>query len=326
MIDRSSIVHGGLAVAAIVVAGTAWLAPKGATDDQVTVIAGNPDETTELRWSDGDGEVAVARVERGVRVSVKSTRPPAANPLAPAAATPPPAAPARTRVYPGTEAAKDLFGKLVPFKVSRDLGAAAAEKLASYGLDKPTGKLVMKIGRDEQTVEVGGATFGGASSYVRAGGRVYLVKATTFTALKNGATGLTERGLVTVPREKIDSVTITAGARKREVIQRSAEDKAKAFFADPAEPEKRLAQTTNWLERLMRTRMTDFASARPQGEPQLVLELTGDRKPLGTLRMWAPTDAGAVVESSAYGEPVTIPKPTAETLLKDLDAVLNEAH
>ncbi len=66
MIDRSTIVHGSLAVAAVVVAAVAWLEPKGAADDLVTVIDGKADDAGELRWTDADAEVTLARADRGV--------------------------------------------------------------------------------------------------------------------------------------------------------------------------------------------------------------------------------------------------------------------
>ena len=123
-----------------------------------------------------------------------------------------------------------------------------------------------------------------------------------------------------VPRDKIERALVRAGPKSRELVQRGADDPAKAWFADPAEPDKRLAQVTNWLDRLIRTRIVDFVDHKPQGEPQLAVELLDDKKPVATVKLWpAAGDAMAVVESSAYPGPVTIPRATADTLLKDVD-------
>lgn len=357
MIDRSSLVHGGLAVAAVALAGWAWLSPVGKADDsEVVVLAGTADEVREVRWVDADSEVTVSRTtDKAVQIAVTSKKaapavaaapapapaPATAHAPAPAPASGPapvpasvpalaPApAPTRTRVYPGTEAAKELTGKLVPFRASRDLGPVASDKLGGFGLAAAPAQLTISFGGRTETIEVGGTTFGGGSSYVRAGGRVYLVKTTTFNELKNGATGLTERALVVAPREKIERVLVSAGGKSREVKQRQADNRAKAFFADPAEPDKRLPEVTNWLERLMRMRMVDFTDQKPAGEPQLTVELEGDRKPLGSVKMWLPPAGDAtmaLVESTAFSGVVTVPRSTAETLFKDVDSVMSEAR
>jgi len=327
VIDKSGMVHGGLAVAAIGLATWAWLSPAGKADDtDVMVLAGKPDEVREVRWVDADSEVTVSRAaDKGVLVAVTSKKALASNATASNAPTPA-AAPVRTRVFPGTDAARELTGKLVPFRASRDLGPMAADKAVAFGLAGNPAKLTVSFGERAETLEVGGTSFGGGSTYVRAGGRVYLVKTTTFNDLKNGASGLTERALIVVPREKIERVVVREGGKSREVVQRFADDRAKSYYADPAEPDKRLPEVTNWLERLMRTRIVDFADQKPQGEPQLVVELEGDRKPLGAVKVWAAGDAAmALVEATAFQGVVTIPKATAETLLRDVEAVLGEA-
>lgn len=327
MIDKSSMVHGGLAVVAVGLATWAWLSPTGRADDaDVMVLAGKPDDVREVRWVDADSEVTVSRAaDKGVQVAVTSKKALASTATASNAATPV-AAPARTRTYPGTDAARELTSKLVPFHASRDLGPVAADKAGAFGFSGTPAKLTVSFGERAETLEVGGTSFGGGSTYVRAGGRVYLVKSTTFNDLKSGANGLTERALVVVPREKVERVVMREGGKSREVVQRFADDRAKSYYADPAEPDKRLPEVTNWLERLMRTRMVDFAEQKPQGEPQLVVELEGDRKPLGAVKVWAPGEAAmAIVEATAFQGAVTIPKATAETLLKDVESVIGEA-
>jgi hypothetical protein len=314
-------VHGALAAVAVGLAAWAWQTPTGKADDsEVVVLAGKPDDVREVRWVDADSEVTVSRAaDKAVQVAVTSKKGLASNAAAPVVA------PVRTRVYPGTDAARELTSKLVPFRASRDLGAVGADKATAFGLDASPAKLTVGFGERTETLDVGGTSFGGGSTYVRAGGRVYLVKTTTFNDLKNGAIGLTERALVVVPREKVERVLVREGAKSREVVQRFADDRTKAYYADAAEPDKRLSEVTSWIERLMRTRMVDFTDQKPLGDPQLLVELEGDRKPLGTVKVWAAGEAPmALVESSAFPGVVTIPKATAETLLKDVDAVMSE--
>jgi hypothetical protein len=317
VIDRSSLVHGGLAVAAIALAAWAWTSPQGkAGDAELTVLAGKADELDAVSWTDGDGQVVVGRDGSQVKVSVARK---AAASSAPAGATPPP-----MRIFPGTDAARELFGKLAPLRATRDLGAVAEAELPHFGFGASAARLELRFGKSTEVVEVGATSFGGNGVYLRAGGRVYLARTGVVADLRGGASSLTDRSLVSVPRTDVERVTLSAGARTRELVQRSADDRAKAFFADPAEPDTRLGQTTAWLDRLMRTRLTDFTTERPAGPPALSLHLFGERGPLGSLELWAPGDAVAIAVSSAFPTPLTVSRATAETLLKDLDAVLAE--
>jgi hypothetical protein len=331
MIDRSLAVHGTLAVAAVAAAALAWRNPASVRDvGDIEVIAGKADELTEIGWSDADADVSVRRAGAEVQVQVasKKAKPkPPAKPGAPVAPAPsasePPPLP---RTYPGTETARELFGRVAPFAAVRDLGAATPEQLQSFGLDKPPAHLRLRFGARTHEIDVGNATFGASSVYVRpAGGDVYLVKAGLLSDLKSGANGLTERSLVTLKREDIERVSIKGPAKARDVVQRHADDRAKAYFADPAEPDKKLTQVTNWLDRLMRTRMVDFVDEKPKGAPAVVVELLGANGPLGSVSLWPVGEDNAVAVSTSFGAPVTLSKGSADTLLKDVEAVLGEA-
>jgi hypothetical protein len=317
VIDRSSLVHGGLATAAIALSLWAWSSPEGSHGDgEVTVIAGKADELAAVDWTDGEGEVLLARESGTVKVTM--TRKP---PAAPTAATADAAVP---RVFPGTDAARELFAKVVPLRATRDLGPIADAELTHFGLGPTASHLELRFGSRREVVDVGAASYGASGTYLRAGGRVYLARTSLFTDLRGGGQTLADRSLVTVPRAELERVTLAAGSKSRELVQRSADDRAKAFFADAAEPDTRLTQTTAWLDRVMRTRLVDFTATRPAGAPAVTLRLFGEHGPVGSLELWAPGESTAVAVSSAFASPVTVSKATAETLLKDLEAVLAE--
>ena len=325
MIDRSTFVHGGLAVAAVVLAATAWLKPAGAPEEEsIELISGTSDQVNDLRWSDADADIDLHRAETGLQVAITNKKP-AGGSAPTSAAVSPRVGPVKTHTFPANDNARELLGHLVPFRASRDLGVASKDQLASFGLVSPSAKLTLNLGQQDQALELGDSTFGSSSTYVRAAdGHVYLAKSSLFSSLKGGASGLAERTLLIAPRDRIERVVIHSGAKSREVVQRFGDERAKAFFANAAEPETRLTQTTNWLDRLLRTRMADFADDKPQGAPALTVELFDDKITIASIRIWAPGDAIAFVEATGYPGTITIPKATAETLLKDVDAVLSE--
>lgn len=229
------------------------------------------------------------------------------------------------RVYPGTEMARGLFGRLLPFRTIRRLAASDAD-MNAFGLAPPTAKLRLRLAGRDHEIQIGSTTYGASGTYVRApDGQIYLAKTNLFSELQNGGNGLTERSLVITPRDKIARVRLRADGRERELVQRHRDDRANAFFADPAEPDARLEQAGNWLDRLMRTRMVDFAETTPDAAPALVVELLGEEAPLGTVKLWPPGNPAAIAEAPGYPGPITISKPLAELLLKDLEAVLNES-
>jgi len=354
MIDRSLALHSTLAAAAALVAYVAWVSPRFARDDNgVEIIAGKPEALDEIGWQDKATEVSVRRAGADVQVvitnkpkGVAAKVEPAANTAAPSlpgsAATSAPAAssspapasaspaasPATTpsaKVFPASAVARELFTELAPLSGLRRLGQVDAEHLRAFGLTTPEATLRLRFGTTEHTLKVGSATFGSGQTYVQsASGEVYLVKATLLADLKSGATVLTERALVPVARDKVEKVTLATGPKSRDLVQRFREDPSKAFWADPAEPNGKLTQAGNWIDRLLRTRLTDLASKKPEGAPALSAELYGEGRALGKVAIWLPTDGDALATSSTFATPVTLPKWVAEALVKDVEALLEE--
>jgi hypothetical protein len=350
MIDRSVFIHGGLAIAATALAAGAWLKPAGigGDDGDVELISGKTEDAKEIRWDSEDYALTIARADPRTQIAITSKReklqPPKPGAEVPAKAGAPDAstpatgdastgaagasatATPKAKVYPATVAADDLFKRMVPFHASRDLGAIDKDKLAPFGLEKPLGKLTLRLGDKEHTLDVGSATFGGGSTYIRASdGHVYLARSALFSELSAGGTSLSERNVVAAAPDKIERVTIRSGGKSRDLVHRSADDPAKSFFADPADPKTRLPQATSWVERLMRLRMVDFSDMKPAGEPAVVAEFYGDRKQLATVRLFTPAEKSAIVEGTGYAEPMIAPKPLAEALIKDVEAVLSES-
>jgi hypothetical protein len=207
----------------------------------------------------------------------------------------------------------------------RELGPADDAQKKSFGLDSPAMHLVVERGGQKQEVAIGNATYGGGTHYAQVGdGALFLLKAAVFTELKNGATALTERTALAVAKEKATRLTVSAGGKQRELLQRFAEDRGKAFWADPAEPDTKLTQSTSWVDRVLRLRLVDFAAEVPSTPAALVVTVNSEEGPLGKLEMWPAQGETAVVRSSAFRKPLTVNKSTADGLLKDVEDVIGE--
>ncbi len=314
LVDRTLAVHGLLALVAAGLALWAWRAPESSADEGLVLFEARPDEVTAVRFSDGSYDVALERRGQGFSVRVVDTKSKGpGEPLPPA------------KVYPATPKASDLLSRVAPLHAVRGLDPVGPEQLKAFGLDAPPMRLVVERGERKQELELGNATYGGGTHYARAGGQLYLVKAALFADLKAGANALTDRTAMGVPKEKAVRVIVqTAQGKKRELLQRHADDKARAFFADPAEPDTKLEQATTWVDRVLRTRLSDFATETPGGAPALSVEVLGEDGPLGMLELWAPDGDVALVRSKAFETPLTVSKSAATAILEDLEEVLAE--
>ena len=153
---------------------------------------------------------------------------------------------------------------------------------------------------------------------------MYLIPSATLSGIRHGGSSLQDRNLIAAKEEKIERLTITGATGGREVVQRYADDRAKAFYADPAEPEAKLETIGNWLNRLFRLRVVDTVADAPTGAPAIELELFGAKGSLGKVQLWPTNDKTALATSSRFKVPVTVTKSEVDALVKDLDSVLNE--
>lgn len=307
--DKSLLGHSAVALATTLAAYAAWSAPSITEDeDTVIAVAGTPERLKSIHWHDAQSDVVVAR--DGDNITVTTTR------LMP---------PAPPQTYPGSEQAKELFNRLAPLRAARNLGTMSAERLKTFGLDAPKTKLTLTFGDDNKIMEIGSSTYGSGDLYSRtADGTVYLLRSSSVSNLNHGAIALQDRDAVGVPRPKIERVIISAGAKRRELTQRHADDPAKAFFADPADPDRKLETATGWVERVLRLRVADLEQDAPQGEPAVVVEFIKDKESLATVRLFASSDSKAVAQVSRFKSPVGLGKASVESILHELDSVMSE--
>jgi hypothetical protein len=322
--DKSLIGHTLFAVAAAIAAYAAWAEPStsGDADASVVMVPGDPDRLTKVEWEDDGWRVALDRAGEDWKIAVTEL-PKQENPEAPVSAGP---VADKAKVYPAADRARDLIKDIAPLQAARSLGAVTGDKLAGLGLDKPSSKLVLHYGESVKTVEVGGSTFGTGDRYARVPGadEIFLLRANTLASLKHGASGLVDRTALGIAQEKIERVTIAHAGKTRELVQRHADDKAKAFWADRAEPDVKLEQATAWLDRVLKLRIADLADTQPVGEAELTVELWSGQRSLGTLALWGPDDKQSLAKSSRFDTPVTVTKANSEAVLRDVGGVLDE--
>ncbi|MBN1961057.1 MAG: DUF4340 domain-containing protein [Deltaproteobacteria bacterium] len=316
--QRANLVHGGLAIFAISLALVAWQKPTAnSNNSDIKIISGEPEQTQEINWVDDQASISIKRHDNSIKVAITKKPKPAATQEQKTT----------TEVYPANEKAQELFSALVPFSAARDLGIATDAELVKFGLVDPKTKLSLHIDNKQHDIQIGNSAFGSGSTYVKAADKhVYLVKTSLFNNFKGVGNGLIERRLIIAKPDTIEKVIIYSDSKKRELIQHFAENRKKTFFADPAEPETQLKQATNWLDRLMQTRINGFADQVPATLPALRVEWFDDKKSLGNISIWAAENNSAIAKDSDYDAPVKISKITADSLIKDISSVLNESR
>ncbi|OGQ90232.1 MAG: hypothetical protein A2289_20020 [Deltaproteobacteria bacterium RIFOXYA12_FULL_58_15] len=237
-------------------------------------------------------------------------------------------APKPAETFPTTDKMADILAKVAPLEAARSLGKVATEKLAAMGLDEPASRLILVFGDKEHVVQIGDATFGGGDIYaLRADGEVFLLPAATLANMRHGATALQDKNVIGTKQDEVVRLNVTAGVETRELSQRHQKDEKTRFFSDPAEPDEKLELASKWAERLWRLRVMRFADGAPGGTPTLAVELFGENgKALDVLQIWTPDDSEAIAVSSRYEKPLLIAKTSADSLLKDLPALLSEGR
>ena len=245
--------------------------------------------------------------------------------VAAAEATLPPPVP---KTYPGTTRAEKLFEELMPLKAARSLGPVADDRLADFGLADDPDRLVLRVGGQDRTLWIGQGTYGSGDRYAKLenSDEVFLLRAVTLSALRGGGPALADKRVLAVAPKDVRQVTIIAGDQRRELIQRYGEDRSKAFYADPAVPDSKLAKASAWIDRVIKLRLADVGADEPGGAvADLVIELYGNGKErLGTARFFKRSTPTSVAQSSFFDGPVSVTRANIDSVLRELPTILEE--
>ncbi len=275
-----------------------WTAPPEVDiGDKVMLAQGEVADLERVIWKGEKEEVSIERKSdaAGAYLWVTHTKweepkptppatPDAATPDAatPDAATPdaatPPAAPAtpatpaertaKITVFKAGEAGDKLEESLSPMLAVRQLTDIPADKLGTYGLDKPTESLELVRKGRSRVMDIGGEVYGSKDRYVRdrETGNIYLVDDELLRPLKFARTRLPDRTLFSLSKEKVASAEVSSGVGKVKIAQKNAEDKDKATWVKASAPDTVDEQLKTWMEKAVALKSTAYVA--PEDEPK----------------------------------------------------------
>lgn len=306
---RSLWLHVALVALTTTAAFVAWTKPNLVQEQTgIEVVPGSVEQLTGVRWQDDEGTIELRRDKESFVVAVARKKEGGAE-------TP--------KAFPGSEKVAPLVAGLAPLRADRTLGKVDEAKNKELGFEKPSARIELAYGDRKTLLLVGNATFGSTSNYLKApSGEVYLLPAATIAPLRGGGVALQDRLIAGMARTSFDRVVVRANGKTRDFVQRSADEPAKAFFADPADPTAKLAPATEWMDRLLRTRMLELVDKAPATEPAVVVELFLGPKSVAELRLWPREGEKMVGSSTRFEQPFTINANAAEPLLTEVGALL----
>ncbi len=340
--SRGIFVLAGLLAVTLVLSYLTWTGKDTlARQEGITLVAGSPDDLGGLVWRADESEIELVALEdehgRFLRVRV-TEQVPGQEGFVPREGSeipePEEVFEERRVTFTGGSRAHTLTEALVPLIADRRLAGLSAERLETLGFGEDVrGSLNMTVRGTEQAFELGGQTHGGAARYLRLPGEqdVYLLNAGPLRPLERSGRGLMKRELHDFSRSDIESVVVASDGRRAEIVQREGEDgAARPFFADAADPDRRVEQYGNWIGKLLALRVREYVQEDelPEGLEQVAsmeFKVAGSKLPVrmelfllagddGEDRWYARSDHTRVL--------VSLPRQPAESVAADLDAVL----
>jgi hypothetical protein len=189
------------------------------------------------------------------------------------------------------DSANALVDLLAPLKALRAVGRVAPGRVAEFGLDKPEGKLTVKVGGATRELVIGGMTPGGADRYVKltASGDVYAISGQIVRMLSYAESRLVERELHKFDTGQLKRVRIASPAGSRELVDLGGEGWARA-----SSPGAKDETAGNWMTKLNGLSVTEYVEKLPAGaEPVLHVDYMGSSGRIGYLDLSKVKDANA---------------------------------
>lgn len=314
---RPLIWHFGLAIISLLAAAAAWKGDFGDGEAEQALFSYPEASLRTMTWTNGKVRLELfSDAKMGLRVKTALDD---SNTVA---------------EFPASARAHEVMEKFVRFPIVRRLGKVSPKALVDFGLpsdgNEPSAeqdRLTLDFAGTSHTLVFGGSTYAQNSRYARLDqGDVVLVKSTDISAFAGRGMMLLDRRALPIAQDEIRKVHIRAGGQMRTIIQRFAEDKKRAFMADPAVPEQRLDGIGSWLKQALESRVERPADEKPQGPKALEIEVLGTNKTLGTLSLWGKTDGGALLTSSAFNQVMELGAGTFGRLQEGIDIVFEEGR
>jgi len=330
MRTRGAAIQGGLAALGLLAAYGTWQRQPERAAGEVVVLDVNKGDLSKVRYDDGTTWVELT-AQKGADGPVVWLH------LAANDKTKTP-----EREVRGNEGAVKLWEKFAPLMATRALGNLSADKLKELGLDAAKKSIEVTARGAVHKYKAGSPAFNVSEPYVQDQGdqRVYVLGGGVLSDLGSANVRLVDRTLHAFKQNEADSITISAGNKKRElkVIDRQTPASAKL----QGKTGKTDDQAKNWHDKLWRLYVTDVLGKGEKpasGEPQVALRLEyreGSREQgfveLGRVSVPAPPapantsapPAGPSTEIYARSEHtagwVKLP-PTADDVLKEADKI-----
>jgi len=172
----------------------------------------------------------------------------------------------------------------------------------------------------------------------RGEGKVYVVAPRFLGDFPYAEYRLKDSGISRVERVKIEKVEVRARGKTKVLVQRHANTPQKAFWADPAAPDKAKLLFANWMDKLSRMSVIEYlpADKEPAGmTTELTVEYLGDGKALDEIRFYRPAASAAPADDKQKPTPkhayartthsralVKINGTLLDEILRDVDAIL----
>jgi hypothetical protein len=269
---RSTVVHVALLAVGGVAAAFAYTkepVPQSVQETNVTVWSGRPSDVQRIVYEAKD-----KRVELESREDKKTGRwflgrgeytmnPPGY----PDGGLPPPTK--RTTTFASVTVANKLAEGLVPFKAVRALGKIPDSRLPEFGLEKRDTSLTVNLAGKERKLLIGAMAPGGTDYYVidPANNEAYVARADHLRDFESGDNRLMEREQHAYKEFDVRSAKVIAGGKTREIVRGGGDKK---FWSDPSDKDKPDETAGNWLSKIDRLKVSEYAAQAPEGHTVVV--------------------------------------------------------
>jgi hypothetical protein len=235
----------------------------------------------------------------------------------------------KTSAFPSVAVANKIAEGLVPFKAVRALGKIPDSRLAEFGLEKRETSLTVTMAGKERKLLIGAMAPGGTDYYVLdpTTNEAYVAKADPFRDLEGGDSRLLEREQHGFKDIDIRSAKVIANGKTRELVRGGPD--GKKIWADPSDKDKADETAGNWLAKIDRLKVSEYAAQAPEGNTVVVrVEYYGGPGALGffELAKAAPVASGQKSEywimtehSHLWGKVYQV---TAEQIEQDVGSVV----
>jgi hypothetical protein len=234
--------------------------------------------------------------------------------------------PARERfVFPAGRTVRRALEALAPFQAQRSLGAIEGEKLEELGLASPERSLEVVVKGKSYAFDVGAATPGKRSRYVRRKGErgVHLVPNQAVGGLEGNPARLQESKVLSAEAKDVLGFAAQRKGNAAEVVHAARDDAKEHFWALAASPGERSEEASSMYQALRGLRITRYVDEKDaegaEVEAAWSVKLEGRALEIAVLHRAEPE--AWYVRAGRWT--ATVSDKRAKRAIEDLDALLS---